>query len=177
MPLFAHLTVDIRCPQCGSLVRDLVEFQWAYCRGYALRTETSYVIGDEVRWRTCADGSIPAWSFFAEGAGNVGDPGFKDLVVREYWLADTPHDCGLVLGGIAVEVRDGVITKAWAYQSGDFDNSSYFYVLNRDGSTTPMPDWDDHAMDWVDVAKCGDGDHLTIPVPTDRLQALPPEPR
>jgi len=29
------------------------------------------------------------------------------------------------LGGIAVEMRDGAIINAWAYPSGDFDNSSF----------------------------------------------------
>jgi hypothetical protein len=168
VPLLAYLTAQIRCPNCTRKVLEYVTFQWGYCRGYRAVPEASYCVGDEVRWRACSDGSVPAWSFFGAGDGHVGDPAFKDLTVRDYWLEDTTHSCGQDLGGAAVEVRNGVITRAWAYRPGDLDNSSYFYARNSDGTLTPMHAWDNHAMAWVDLAQCGHEVRFTVPVSDDR---------
>ena len=118
--------------------------------------------------RTGRRGSVPAWSSFADGGGNVGDPACKDVIVREYWLEDTPHGCGRDLGGIAVEMRDGAIINAWAYPSGDFDNSSFFYVRHSDGTQPAMHGWDDHAMIRVDPAECGEQASFTVPVRDER---------
>lgn len=168
VPLLAHLTAEIRCPKCSDLVADTVQFQWAYCRGYRAVPETSYRVGDEVRWRICPDGSIPAWSFFGDGDGNVGDPDVRNVIVRDCWLEDALHGCGEVLGGVALEVREGTITRVWGYASGDFDNSSFFYVPKSDGTKTPMPGWDDHSWSRVDPAQCGDPARYTVPVRDDR---------
>lgn len=156
MPLLAYLATDVRCSSCGEIITDLVAFQWGYCCGYRPRPEASYEPGDLVRWRGCSDGSVPAWAFFGDNIGNVGNPSHADLIVRDYWHEDLTHSCGNEIGGVAIEVRRGVIVRGWAYPPGYLDNSSEFYRFESDGSPSPIPDWDDHPMSWVNLEECGE---------------------
>jgi hypothetical protein len=163
MPLFAHVSAEISCPRCGEGLKDLLAVQWGYCRGYRVREEASYVVGDSVRWRACQDGSIPSWSFFGDGEGNAGDPAWENLIVRDYWLDETVHSCGEEIGGAAIEIRLGVIARAWAYPRGELDNSSFYYLVDSDGTVSAMPEWDAHPMTWIDIAECGEQLRLITP--------------
>ncbi|MEA2827539.1 MAG: hypothetical protein QOG43_1978 [Actinomycetota bacterium] len=136
--------------------------QWGYCRGYKVRAEASYRVGDAVRWRVCADGNIHAWSFFDTGEGNIGDPAFRDLILRDYWREASPHSCGQEFGGVAVQIRHGLVTRAWAYLPGELDNSSRFYIVDAHEVPTPMPEWDDVLMNWVDLSLCGHEVRLVV---------------
>lgn len=155
MPLIAYLATDVRCSSCGETITDLLAFQWGYCCGYRPRKEASYELGDRLRWRGCSDGSVPAWAFFGDNEGNVGDPSYTDIIVREYWSEDFTHSCGTAIGGMAIEIRRGEIVRAWAYPPGEIDNSSLIYRYEPDGSPSPMPGWDDHPMSRVDLGECG----------------------
>jgi len=50
------------------------------------------------------------------------------------------------LEGAAVEIRDGVIARAWIYQPGELDNATDLYIVQADGTLKPMPEWNDHPL-------------------------------
>ncbi|HEX5503678.1 MAG TPA: hypothetical protein VFW96_13730, partial [Thermomicrobiales bacterium] len=57
--------------------------------------------------------------------------------------------CGQPLEGTAIEIREGIIRRAWIYRPGEFDNRVDLYLLPPDGgerSLRPMPEWNDHPM-------------------------------
>jgi hypothetical protein len=49
--------------------------------------------------------------------------------------------CGETLEGAAVEIRDGVIRRAWIYLPGEFDNTAIDYLMLPDGTLQAMPEW------------------------------------
>jgi hypothetical protein len=161
MAIFAHLMTDLRCPSCNTVVSDVVWFQWGFCRGYDMWPESLYHLGDTIRWQHCDNGSILSWVLFYDGerqwGGNVGDPAIKNLMVRDwyqfYWEDPAQRrrceTCQGVLEGAMVEIRDGVVKRAWIYQPGEFDNETQEYIIQADGTLKPMPEWKDHPMGLV----------------------------
>ena len=155
MPSYAHVAVDLMCPGCGRPVTDLLRFAWGYCPAYDVRY--AYQLGEAIRWRVCSDGTIPSWAFFGPSECNVGDPVYEDLVLLDDWWIGQTHDCLTRLGGAAVEVRGGVITKAWIFSPGDFeDDDTRAYVIGDDGELNSMWDWAGHPATWVDPEACGE---------------------
>ena len=59
--------------------------------------------------------------------------------------------CHEPIEGAAIEIREGIIQRAWIYLPGEFDNTVELYLIDSDGNLTPMPDWDDHPMPYVHV--------------------------
>ena len=116
MPSYAQVAVDLRCPGCDRPVTDLLRFAWGYCPAYDVRY--IYQVGEAIRWRVCRDGAIPAWTFFGPSECNVGDPVYENLVLLDDWLIGVTHECLTRLAGAAVEVRGGVIAKAWISAQG-----------------------------------------------------------
>jgi hypothetical protein len=57
--------------------------------------------------------------------------------------------CQGVLEGAMIEIRDGVIKRAWIYQPGEFDDETQEYIIQADGTLKPMPEWKDHPMGLV----------------------------
>lgn len=153
MPKFAHLIAEVPCPGCtADLVHgDRIAFQWGYCEnamhsggdGYS-----AYCIGDAIHWRADATGQIPAWTYFSNGAGNIGDPAMRDLLVREWEmsLAKCPT-CRTAVEGIAVVIREGVIREVRAYTNGL--PAADVSIILPDGSLVPRPGWDDHPMGFL----------------------------
>jgi hypothetical protein len=90
---------------------------------------------------------VPPWVYFPGGNGNIGDPAFTDVLVREseYDIRECPS-CGAEFAGIAVLIRGGVIKEVQAYTEGlpAADVSVYC-----EGQLRPCPEWDDHSMRMV----------------------------
>ena len=152
MPVFAHLAAVVPCPACGSdlAVGGRVAFQWGYCVNPLHGGGTDYRVGDVVRWRPGPGGLVPAWTYFPGGGGNVGDPQFTDVLVRESEF-DTQccARCGQRVAGIGVRVRGGVIAGVRAYTDGL--PASEVSVIDSGGAVVPRPEWDDRAR------ACADG--------------------
>lgn len=130
----------------------MVWFQWGYCPGLLPRPGSVYRLGDLVYWRPCDDGSIRAWVYFDRGGGNIGDPAIRDLIVRDagqVFLMRPCLSCGAPLGGGALEVTDGVISRVWLARLDEFDEPAErvdVYTITEDGERVPRPDYTLHPM-------------------------------
>lgn len=167
MPDLACVFAELLCPTCGTVAQDAAVFQWGYCSGQAPWTHErkyQYVVGDRVRWATCADGSIPSWSYWSLTRGaNVGNPGVRDLLLTDWWNSERPwacHRCGQLIGGTAVKILGNVITDAWCYMPGEYDEYVHTYVFSASGTLEAKPEWEDHAMS---LATCDKGQLTTAP--------------
>jgi hypothetical protein len=110
VPKFVYLDLMVPCPTCG---RDVtcdgpVGFQWGYCDAPGGSMDARYRIGDAIVWRADADGRVPAWRYFHDGSGNIGDPRCLDLDVREneHGISACRH-CGQPFGAIEMHIRRG----------------------------------------------------------------------
>lgn len=172
MPAYAYLSTSLRCPECDEVVADLLCFHWGYLPGAKVRADLLYHLGDAVRWRACTNGDIPPWARFGPLDYNAGDPTTEDLVVMDAngWLDDYVHDCGNFIGGAAIEIRGGVLRRAWLCAPGDFERAddqypagTDHYELGPDTETLPRPDWTHHSITQVDATACGEAVRLVIP--------------
>jgi hypothetical protein len=152
MASYAFVSAELKCPNCGIALTDIVWFQWGYCPGRLPRADYLYPVGDKLYWRPCADGSIRAWVFFDDGGGNIGDPSIRDLIVRDSgqtFLMRPCTSCGEVLGDAAVEIRGGAITRAWLAGSDEFSDplgKVDVYTISDDVTRVPRRDFKDHPM-------------------------------
>jgi hypothetical protein len=163
MPHYAYLATELRCPKCSTLVTDVVWFQWGFSPGHRLREEYLYHVGEPIKWRHCKDGSILSWAYFMDeqptGGANIGDTAITNVIVRDvaqFWWEDPAkrrrcEHCGGPIEGAAIEIRDGVIQRAWVYRSGELDNQVEYFILQPDGGVKPMPEWNDHPMGIVNT--------------------------
>jgi hypothetical protein len=111
----------------------LIEFQWGYCPTRFPESEHIYDIGEEIYWRACPDGSVPAWVYFKDGPrespGNIGEPTVRDVIVRDasegYSFVTSCTGCGQPFAGAAVEIRDGRIERAWLCKPGQSEGGRY----------------------------------------------------
>lgn len=123
-----------------------------------------YTVGDPIRWRYYEDGGLFSWAYFRDGeardgGANIGDPTVRDLVVLDtdqFYRAGPERrwpcgGCGRPVEGIAVEIRDNYIRRAWVYQPGEFDQEADAYLV-REGGMVPMPEWAEHPMASVRLA-------------------------
>ena len=160
MAKHAHLAAELQRPSCDALISDLVWFQWGYCRAYGPWHEYIYHVGDRLRWQPCADGRILAWAYFWDGrheiGGNIGDPAVRHLIVKGgpefYWEGPDQRwqdICGCPIQGAAIEIKDGIIARAWLYLPDELPGEANVYVVRDDGSLQPMPEWNDHPMEVV----------------------------
>jgi hypothetical protein len=61
------------------------------------------------------------------------------------------------LGGAAIEIRGGVIRRAWVYLPGELeDDDATIYLLDSEGEMVSMWDWEHHPMARVSSADCGE---------------------
>jgi hypothetical protein len=80
----------------------------------------------------------------------VGDPDIHDLIARDpgqFFLAEPCPSCGTSLGGGAVEVRNGVISRVWLARPAEFPeplDQVSIYTNASDGSRVPRPDFNNH---------------------------------
>ncbi|MGH7424979.1 MAG: hypothetical protein ACREJP_02285 [Candidatus Methylomirabilales bacterium] len=148
MPLYAHVAAQTRCPFCQREdgFAGLIAFGWGYCPGRHYVADLVYRVGDPILWRACPDGTIPAWTFFGPSAVNSGDPAYTDLIACDPELMGSRCTCGQRVGGGAVEIRGGVITRAWIYPPGELDKHADIYLIAEDGELISMWDWDDHPV-------------------------------
>ena len=142
-----------------------LEIQWGYCPGADVWYP--YAMGEAIRWRVCRDGSIPRWTFFSPSDGplgaNIGDPAYENLVLLDDWWIGQTHDCLTRLGGAAIEVRGGVITKAWIFSPGEFEDvNTPAYLISEDGELNSMWDGEDHRMNTLDPRDCGELRFATV---------------
>lgn len=158
MPHFAYLEEPLICPSCKITIANMVMFQWGYSPGFGQRDEYLYHINDRIRWKVCKDGSIPAWAYFVEqdheAGGNLGDPSVLNLIVKDsfQFVWEEPLErkkcpqCQEPVEGAVIEIRDGILKRAWIYEAGDFINDVDIYLITSDEALMPMPDWNDHPM-------------------------------
>ena len=155
MPAYAFLNTPLHCPGCGLCLDDQVWFQWGFCVDRAQRPESTYAIGDAIRWHACAEGRRPGWTYFYRGdrplGGNMGTPEETEVVVRDW--ANTQHEgpcpsCGIVLGSTAVEVRSGRILRGWITRTGDLPEGGDVFRRLVDGALEILSAGD-HPMDVV----------------------------
>src|SRR5690242_4175801 len=64
MPHYCYLETDLRCPSCATIVTDYLAFQWGFSPGRLQQPSSTYHLGDAIRWKRLADGSIPCWTYF-----------------------------------------------------------------------------------------------------------------
>jgi hypothetical protein len=131
----------------------MIWFQWGYCPGYGPRPESTYRVGDAIRWRTAPDGTVPAWTYFREDGqhrgANLGDPVIERVVLRDhaqFWLRESCPHCGAAWGGAAVEIEGGVIRRGWLTMPGELDTANDIFVREPDGRLVARPEWNDARM-------------------------------
>ncbi len=150
MPSYAFLRTPIHCPGCRVEVVGELWFQWGFCRGRAPWPESTYALGDAIRWASCPDGSTPAWTYFTgsdQGGGNLGTPELRDLIARDAgqaWLHGPCSKCGTDLDGGVLEIRHGRIVRAWLAVPGEFDSDDEYWEATE-GGPRPIP-FGDHPM-------------------------------
>jgi hypothetical protein len=151
MPAHAFLHAAVACPACGTQLDDQVWFQWGFCISRAQLPETTYTLGDAIRWRECKDGTVPSWTYLYAGdvctGGNMGTPDERHVIVRDW--ANTHEGpclhCGVALGSTVVEIRDGRIVRAWITRKGELPEGEVHRVL-PDGQLSTLV-LGDHPMD------------------------------
>src|SRR6476660_7600232 len=88
MPSYAFLFAPLQCPTCATVLGDLIWFQWGFTAWRQPIPESTYVIGDAIRWRTCRDGRTHAWTYFMRNGnsdgGNLGTPDEPNVIVRDW---------------------------------------------------------------------------------------------
>ena len=75
-------------PRCATQITDLVAFQWGYCKSSSPIPDDYYHIDESIHWRSCADGTTPAWTYFSDEpveTANIGDPSLRNMLVQEGW--------------------------------------------------------------------------------------------
>ena len=151
MPSYAFLQTSLHCPSCAAYVHDEVWFQWGFCAGRAPRPESTYRVGDAIRWHRCGDGSVPAWTYFRlpdmPTAANMGTSDLRDLIVRDWaqsWLHEACPSCGVLLGGAAVEIRDGAILRGWLTLRGEFPGEANYFARDSNGAPVSLGEEEHH---------------------------------
>lgn len=165
MPTFATVEADIRCPSCDSLLpKHSVGFQWGYCFVPLGNSIVMYRVGDPLRWRLDRDGAVPPWSYFWGGTGgNIGDPMYTDLLIREDELfGQRCPNCEHGFVDVGVIIRGGIIQEVRAFP--EEVSSCEISLIGREGEITPKPEWDNHPMDIVD-----EGEYEQLVTHTDLL--------
>jgi hypothetical protein len=158
MPSYAYVhPVDLRCPECDVPYFDSCQFQWGYCAGKARMPDSTYVVGERLRWRHCADGSVLPWTYFrGVSPANLGDPHVVGCVCRDRYPASARCPaCGIRLYGTVVRIFRGVVEAAWL-STEPFPDGVDVDELLEDGSAHPRPDWYDRGMGFAPES-CGEG--------------------
>jgi len=153
------LETDLRCHNCGHQVSDLLWFGWGYSNaqqpvaGDKAEPSNTYRIGDAIRWKACSDGTSPAWTGFNNtyDGYNIGDPQVLDVIALDLFLGQQDslgnpvncNNCHHLIGGGAIEIRAGVIRRAWVFAPGELDISVEYYTFRADGTLQPRYDWTD----------------------------------
>jgi hypothetical protein len=150
----AFLNTSLLCPNCGREVADQAWFQWGFCSGQSPRPETTYEVGDAIRWRSCRDGHVPGWTAFSSpneiGSSNLGTPAITDLFVcddYQTWLIGPCPHCAVELGGAALEIREGRIFRGFLRSVGALASSSIWLITSE--GLKPMPEWENHRLEVV----------------------------
>ena len=151
MPRYAHLLVEIKCPSCNAVVKDMLWFQWGNCPSGVPRQEYLYHLNDSIRWQACQDGRISPWTFFNNTVdANIGDPAFQDLIIKDtgpfFQQKVSCKSYSNEINGAVIEIASGRIRNARVYLAGEFDRDVTFYTIEGDGLLKPRPDWNDHRM-------------------------------
>ena len=158
MPHYAYLHSEVPCPHCHTTITDTIMFQWGFSCGFGIRNEYVYHLHDQIYWKTCQDGTIPAWVYFEndgqKAGANLGDPSIHHLITRgtfQFELNDPTERkrcpaCDIPIEGVAIEIKHNIIMKVWIYTPEELDQSVDYYVVEGNGEIRPMPEWNDHIM-------------------------------
>ena len=149
MPRYSFLNVPLGCPNCDTELTDLMWFDWGYSDASQPVGTNAYRPGEAIRWKLAADGTVPAWTGFSDPrvpayeGYNMGDPTIADLVVLDDFLGNPDggncSKCGHRYGGGAIEIRSGIIQRAWLFAPGEFAHQTDFsreeiYEIGVDGT-------------------------------------------
>jgi hypothetical protein len=176
MPYYAHVAFDPTCPSCGNRIDcftrypelgnlSLAWFQWGFCQGSGI--SHVYNLGDAIHWKTCGDGSTPAWTYFRKGetqmGANAGDPSVREIIVMDIdplkfgwkdtartWQEEKPYKCSSCkerLEGASIEITSGTIKNVRLYKPGEFDCRFDYFLLDPNGIPQAIPAWQDHGLD------------------------------
>jgi hypothetical protein len=149
MARFAHVSVDVPCPQCGDSLAptDAIGFQWGYCPNPHGGAYFTYQVGEPLLWRLDKRGGAPAWACFRGNSANIGDPSFPDLVVRESeYDIRACHACSHRIEGIAVVITRGTVAEIRVYETIGSLPECNVITVDANGLQTPWPEWDNHLM-------------------------------
>jgi len=163
MPKYAFLQSSFLCPTCEAPIADVdvVKFQWGYCRAATPWEDFIYRIHDKLKWKVCKEGNIPPWTYFEDsrypspndlGGANIGAPSINYVVAKDpsfYFSNLSCQSCKQQISGSAVEITDGVITRAWLLRPGELTDASSYYSTKPDDPLSPVLEWDNHAMDLI----------------------------
>jgi len=156
MAYYSFLPVPLHCPACGTVVDDLVWFQWGFTANQSPMPAWTYAIGEAIRWHACSDGRILPWTYFRRGGqptgANLGTPDELNVIVRDE--AQMQHHrpcgtCGTPLAGAAVEIRNGRVARGWLVRAGELPEPSSVLRVAADG-TLEVLFADEHRMDVVE---------------------------
>ncbi len=152
MPKFAHVLAAVPCRGCGAdlSVGGRVAFQWGYCSApmHSNAEADAYAVGNELVWGAGPDGRVPAWVYFSDGSGNLGDPWHGDVLVRECEFGEWRcGGCGREAGGVYVLVRGGRVAAVEVREAAL--PPADVCVVGLDGELSPRPGWEDAPMEAV----------------------------
>ena len=148
MPRYTFLWTDLRCPNCGNSISDLLWFGWGYSDAQQPVGDNEYRLGDAIRWRSCADGTTEAWANWpgAPYGMNMGDPTVLDIIVLDNWTEGNCAKCEHPTPGAAIEIRGGVIQRCWVVAPSEFNREIEYNLIEPDGSIRPMLEWSDNLV-------------------------------
>src|SRR5262245_2102386 len=114
MSNFAWLHEPLLCPNCRTVLTEVVWFKWGGLLSPDINSGPLYVRGDRLLWYADATGHVHADTAMPMGRGeNIGDPSKTHVDV--YAVNGVPSrcpSCDLRIHGSKVQIRDGVIWGA-----------------------------------------------------------------
>lgn len=148
MANLAYVKTRATCPHCAYVLDDMISFQWGLCPSSQPLDGYLYHLGDSIKWRHNADGTIPSWTYFKDGEANIGDPAFTTLAVTDigHWTRGNCTNCGHPIGGGVVEIDQEKIIVARLFTEGEYPNDADVFMINSDHQLLPMMEWLDHSM-------------------------------
>lgn len=149
----AFLSDAVRCFWCGEDAGGgTYAFHWGFSKGEHPGSHNSYRLGQGLRWRRAADGSIPGWTTFNDlkvSSAKIGDPAVRDLIVLagpmiQWGTWDECQVCKARYGWVPVTIRDGVVAHAASTLPCEmFSLEVTEFTLEPDGRWLRRPEWSD----------------------------------
>jgi hypothetical protein len=158
MPDFAVVQGDVLCYRCSYKLSDHLAIQWG-------EVPNLYSIGDSVKWLH-RNGAIatPFRLYRGRSSWNCGDPALShvmafdgDSFVIERGKSRACSNCMAGIGGAAVEINNGKLSRTITYSEadvngifGDAVGKADIVVIEIDGKLSPRCDWFDPTVHYLD---------------------------